>query len=62
MKVKIHEINSSGVSKISYDDFQDNKLNEASVYLYEIISDTRSEAVKELKPFKLKKDILQHIL
>ena len=62
MEVKIHEINSSGVSKISYDDFQDNKLNEASVYLYEIISDTRSEAVKELKPFQLKKDILQHIL
>lgn len=62
MDVKINEINSSGVSKISYDDFDESKLNESSVYLYEIISENRSEAVKELHPFKLRKEILQDIL
>ena len=62
MKVRIYEINSSGVSKISHDDFNESKLNESSVYLYEIISADRSEAVKELNPFNLKKEILHDIL
>ncbi len=62
MKVIINEINSSGISKISYDEFNESKLNESSVYLYEIISADRSEAVKELHPFNLKKEILHDIL
>ena len=44
MEVKIHEINSRGVNKISYDDFHESKLNNSSVYLYEIIS----EAIYEI--------------
>ena len=62
MEIKIHEINFSGISKISRDDFHESKLGDSSAYLYEIISEDRSEAVKELHLFRLEKDVLNYML
>jgi Mg2+ and Co2+ transporter CorA len=61
MHKKIYEISRDGVLPYSSGKLNSNQLNESSVYLYEIKSDDRTDAIDELRPLITNEDILKYL-
>lgn len=62
MKIRIYEVNNKEVVDVSQNDFLEGNLNTSSIYLFDIQTSDRSEALKELESHGVKSNICEMLL